>query len=260
MECDVGFTKTKEPFAILTVSEMKKCVTATQLAVFSAIKSYSANGKKEVDLSLRDVTERCPVSYRTVARIVDELVGIGMIKITGSKKRRGGQSPIYKVCHIGTVGNKSVIPQHTKDKESVTLSPESVTLSPESVTPLGTKRRQIRNKKEGRKNINKKFLRNIPHLTLGEYVKDFAFSPETIKEEGLRAYDWLELKGKNYKNYNAFFRNWLRKKQEFDKEKSQLPKGEYQNEDLSWTLVHIKNGKRVEETISNKEYLKRGNQ
>lgn len=64
---------------------------------------------------------------------------------------------------------------------------------------------------------NKEFLKKIPNKYMEKYIKDFSLTSDVVIAEGEKAYDWLQSKEKTYKNYSAFFRNWLRNKQEFQK-------------------------------------------
>jgi hypothetical protein len=100
---------------------------------------------------------------------------------------------------------------------------------------------------------SKEFFKEIPPLLTGEYIKTFGFSEKLIKSEALKAFDWLESKGKTYKNYKAFFNNWLRNVAE--RNKVELPVGEYLNSDGTWTVIKIDKGKRIEKQVNSEDYL-----
>ena len=126
---------TKNWFVILQQSEIEILQTPTQIAVFSAIKSYSGNGKKKVGLSLRDIASRCKVSAEGVRSIVPKLVKLRLVKITGKEGRRGGQVPMYQVSTQLTVNYSKCQPSGQLNKSSVNWPTPSVKLS-------GTKYRQ----------------------------------------------------------------------------------------------------------------------
>jgi hypothetical protein len=57
---------------------------------------------------------------------------------------------------------------------------------------------------------SKEYLTSISQEDIKELERLIGVKEERILREAQRAYDWLESKGKRYKNYKAFFRNWLR--------------------------------------------------
>ena len=72
---------------------------------------------------------------------------------------------------------------------------------------------QIKKKKDKKvKNLSQKEQLQGIKQNLVRYQKDFPHA--NVKLEFDRMADWLESSGKRYKNYNAFFRNWLRKASE----------------------------------------------
>ena len=72
---------------------------------------------------------------------------------------------------------------------------------------------QIKKKKDKKeKNLTQKEQLQGIEQHLVRYQTDFPHA--NVKLEFDRMVDWLASSGKRYKNYNAFFRNWLRKASE----------------------------------------------
>lgn len=69
--------------------------------------------------------------------------------------------------------------------------------------------------KTEKKNINiscsLSYLLNIPRSDIQKFVEKFRLTEDVIRDEAEKAADWLRSKGKKYDDYQAFFRNWLRK-------------------------------------------------
>ena len=123
-------------FVILNRGERELCKTPAQESVFAAIKSFTANGRDEVCLSLNDITSRCSVSRGHIPRVTKKLISDGLVEIVGNKTRIGGTSPIYKVSHHAT---PSVSPRDTLAPKVSHHATVSVSLTQESVSLPGTK-------------------------------------------------------------------------------------------------------------------------
>ena len=81
------------------------------------------------------------------------------------------------------------------------------------------KEKKDKNKRESTpKKPNKK---NRDILNSSEFVSlmQKEFPALDVKQELLKAEDWLRAKGRRYKDYTAFARNWLRKAEEFKKQR-----------------------------------------
>lgn len=106
----------KEWFVIMWEHEIKAFKTANQWAVYSAIKSFCANGRNEVGLSDREIAYRAVVSDSTVLRTIPGLIDLGLLKITGGSTRRGGTVKVYKVLQPEAVnGGKCFNQKQLKD-------------------------------------------------------------------------------------------------------------------------------------------------
>ncbi|MFA6569804.1 MAG: hypothetical protein WCT77_01015 [Bacteroidota bacterium] len=99
--------------------------------IYESIKSYSANGNREVTLSLRNIAKRASISYSTVSRFLPKVIEMGVIMLTGSSDHIGGRVNTYKV----------LLPE----TDSVADRYETVARSKESVADSGTKLPQINN-------------------------------------------------------------------------------------------------------------------
>ena len=160
----------KQPwFVKLQQVEVETLKTPMQVLVFMAIKSYTANGKREIGLSLRNIADRSKCSHETVRTTVPELTTLKIIEITGNEKIRGGQQPIYKVSTSLTVNNEKVSSHKTlktiKSQATRHLKEESVNLSGESVKSTASKNRQLKNISNTTKEKNKKSTRGGSQLS-----------------------------------------------------------------------------------------------
>lgn len=87
----------KQYFVIMFEAEIKKLDTEAEIAVYRAIKSYSGDGKNEVDLSVREIMQRTKLSIGTVQSTLPKLLKKGYITKVGKKARVGGKVTIYKI-------------------------------------------------------------------------------------------------------------------------------------------------------------------
>lgn len=88
----------KQPwFVILQQDELEKMTTPAQVLVYMAIKSYTANGVKEIGLSLRDIQKRCHFTIGWMKPVIQELIDLGLVFRVGTLKRFGGQVQVFRV-------------------------------------------------------------------------------------------------------------------------------------------------------------------
>jgi predicted transcriptional regulator len=143
-------------FVSIYEDELSKCPKSGQLAVYIAIKSFTANGKREIPLSYRDISSRSPVHKSQVPAIVKQLIEFGLIEITGKKGKLGGLVPVYKLSNNWTV----------KCPDSGQLESLSVQFSDLSVQSVASKLPQYKKYKESKKEIPlssyQKNVREIP--------------------------------------------------------------------------------------------------
>lgn len=118
----------RQYFTILRQNEIEKCQNATQIAVFMAIKSWTANGKEPVSLSLRKISNRAKTSPATIMRVIPKLVAQNLIEIVSKDN-----PTTYKVFQ----------------NETLPVSPRN-----NYVSPTGAKYEQVKsNKNNHRKTI-----------------------------------------------------------------------------------------------------------
>jgi hypothetical protein len=109
--------------------------------------------------------------------------------------------------------------------------------------PLGTPRREENRREEKRIEENrrdtipkKRSVSNLDILLKEETILELSESLDLdktiVQREVEKMVDWLKSKGKRYKDYKAFARNWLRKLQPEDKPKSFI--NENKNEKYGW--------------------------
>lgn len=155
----------KQYFVILWESEINSMKTGNQLLVYSAIKSYSSNGKKEIDLSIRDIAKRSKLSVGEIYKIIPELIQLNLIQRVGQKARRGGSVSIYKVFTTRTVNNRKRSGDEQLNDESVHLGELSVHDSGTKCTPI--KVSKVSNKITGNTLKDKKVGAGSKKLTIG---------------------------------------------------------------------------------------------
>ncbi len=98
-------------FVFLTQAEIERMTETSEVVTYMSIKSYSANGKREVPLSLSEISKRSKLTKAWVSKIIPRLVSVGLIKIVGVSTTRGGSVNVYKVCTELTVdSHQSVHP------------------------------------------------------------------------------------------------------------------------------------------------------
>lgn len=178
--------KTKKWFVILQQEEIERCKTAMQTIVFMAIKSYTGNGKNKVALSLRDISERAKCSHEYVRKVSTQLTELGLIKIVGDEKRRGGPVNIYKVSTPLTVNKKSVNTVDSKSKKvstQLTDNPESVNWVGESVNSSGTKNRQSNKVSKDSKKTSKNSLTPCSEEELCQIAYNRNIDVESVKRK-----------------------------------------------------------------------------
>jgi hypothetical protein len=71
----------------------------------------------------------------------------------------------------------------------------------------------------------------LTEIELGELQN--RFSTKNVKLEYEKAQDWLLAKGKRYKDYTAFFRNWLRNSQDTRVSRSENTVDKLRSKELS---------------------------
>ena len=149
-----------QTFIRLTESDNKLGFSdGLEALVYASIKSWCSQGKRECDLSYRQIQSYIPyVGIATIFRKIQSLIDKKLIKIVGQKTRVGGSCPIYKVSQSGTVS----VPQ--RNALSVPESKESVPESKESVPLVGTNSPKEKRKKKEKtsKIVNNKKTSSTP--------------------------------------------------------------------------------------------------
>lgn len=102
----------KDYFVIIWGLELEMKGSLAKRIVYAAIKSFSANGKRDVHESYLSISKRAGVSDKWVRVCVEQLVKDGWLQVTGKGTKRGGSYPILKV--------------HTQDELKKTKSSDAV--------------------------------------------------------------------------------------------------------------------------------------
>ncbi len=199
-------------FAILQESEISQLHTASEIAVFMAIKSFCANGKQTASLSSREIAQRAKCHHQTVIRIVKQLLKLGVIETLGFDKHNGGETFIYKVSRNETPTlSKGVAP---RDK--------GVAPRDEGVAFEGSKHHKVKRKKEEKKfSSEKKALTSRNSLTpctqieTWQIAMDFGIAWEAVvakEREILELIDSGEYAARKYKGKTLYLtlKQWLR--------------------------------------------------
>lgn len=132
----------KKYFVILQQEEIDRLDSEPQITVYRSIKSFSSNGKGQVALSSRDITNRTKYSQPCVLDIIQELLVKGAVKIVGTETRRGGTVNVYKVIvplsvksgkaitELSVNSKKVITPLSVESNESDNVRPESDNVRP----------------------------------------------------------------------------------------------------------------------------------
>jgi len=110
--------KSKGWYVIITQKEINTIKNSTELLIYLAIKSFCANGKREFDISIRDIQARSHLAVGTISKKLPKVIKNNYIKITGAKPRRGGMVNVYKCLLAESIKRESV----HNIQESVQLS------------------------------------------------------------------------------------------------------------------------------------------
>lgn len=109
--------------------------TPVQLAVFGAIKSFCANGKRDCAISIRELARRSKVSNGWISTVINELITLDLVEVVGEEKRVGGTVPVYRVkCTTSeTVKDNKVFTKQTLSVHPVAKSVHSSSTNPDKV-------------------------------------------------------------------------------------------------------------------------------
>lgn len=86
----------KDWYVTLTQFENETIRNSNEIIIYTAIKSYCSNGRREFDISTRDIQSRTFLSLGTILKYLPRMVEKKYISVVGSKSRIGGHVPIYK--------------------------------------------------------------------------------------------------------------------------------------------------------------------
>lgn len=100
--------KIREWYVIITQKEINTIKNSTELLIYLAIKSFCANGKREFDISIRDIQARSHLAVGTISKKLPKVIKNNYIKITGAKPRRGGMVNVYKCLLAESIKRESV--------------------------------------------------------------------------------------------------------------------------------------------------------
>lgn len=100
--------KSKGWYVIIAQKEINTIKNSTELLIYLAIKSFCANGKREFDISIRDIQARSHLAVGTISKKLPKVIKNNYIKITGAKSRRGGMVNVYKCLLAESIKRESV--------------------------------------------------------------------------------------------------------------------------------------------------------
>lgn len=197
-------TQTNQYFVILWQEEIEMLKTASQETVYRSIKSFCANGTSKEALSFRDISSRATITKSNVPKVRDELIQIGLIKITGYERVVGGKIAIYEcpvAGHLAMNYKNGTVPNNE----------ESVPLQYESVPTPGTKSIQSNKVIKGeRENAPTQiFSKELGENKLQEIMTKLSLPAKTVLFQWERFLLTTEGTGKIYKNPKAIFIKWL---------------------------------------------------
>jgi len=199
----------RKPFIQTTYfTEIEELLTVNEKMLYMVIKSFS-NG---CFIGTRELAKRVGVSVGTIIATKKKLIAQERIEVLGKQKTLGGYVDILSV-HLN---NKSVQNQPLKSS-------------------LDEQRYKENKYREGQviKNNNKlklensiSYLENLPSKDIKELSDKFVISAECIKYEAEKCHDHILTRGleKKIKDYNANFKNWLRKHKEFVEQQPTKPR------------------------------------
>lgn len=203
---------------------------------FGWIEDRSTGRRKEKDwLTYEQLMDKTGVQQNSVARAIKELEEVNLLEVlfeNGSPAPRGKRERKKLFYRINTSATKSGADEATATKNVVEIA------ATKSVAPLlqkGENTKENKRNLENKNNINiidnvnnvstvgnvsntnnlnirksREYLLSIPQEDLEELEASIGVKKDRMLKEADRAYTWLESKDKRYKNYKAFFRNWIR--------------------------------------------------
>lgn len=83
-------------YVTITQIENEKIKNPMLISIYYAIKSYCANGRREYDISIRDIKSRSFLSLGTISKNLPEIISKQFVLVTGEKSRRGGMVRTYR--------------------------------------------------------------------------------------------------------------------------------------------------------------------
>jgi len=112
----------------LLQEEVEKCQTGKQLLTFMSIKSYCANGKRQVGLSIRDISGRSKVSIGQTRSKINEIKHLGLVFTDGTEARRGGYVEVFG---IGAGLQPPSVPENKASVPPATISVPITSTNPQ---------------------------------------------------------------------------------------------------------------------------------
>lgn len=106
-------------YVILQEDEVDRCQDRAELLTYLSIKSYCANGKRQKDLSIREIAKRSKYAIGWTPAAIERLKKSGLVFTNGTVTRIGGTVEVFG---IGTVSQLSSVPLTNESVPSVALS------------------------------------------------------------------------------------------------------------------------------------------
>lgn len=155
----------------------------------------------------------------------DKISGSQFVKMTGLKRQNIYRASSKAITHklVIKTDDKWRLNKNTKEWISFELSSKRITnnLSSKVITPviqsdynLSSKVMHTKDNKDNiqkREYLLKKYLKNIPLGDRQEIMQISCATDEQIIRKGDDLFDWIESKGKRYKNYKALLRNAIKR-------------------------------------------------
>ncbi len=200
----------------MSVQLFEQLETSTEKAVIMAILSFSNNGKGDCFAGQRQIAARAGCSKGTVTYVIAQLIKKGFLARIGKKKTIGGWTDVLSL----SAQSVTAFEAKSGKENSSCLSGQPLTASGQkqaikrSTTDRKVLKKDIYLKKRSRikqKTSSITFLKTLSLDELERLSKDFPpLTVAKVREQRDRAVDWCRANGKKYRDYRAFFRNWLR--------------------------------------------------
>lgn len=137
-------------YVIIREDEVDSCQDRAELLTYLSIKSYCANGKRQKDLSIREIAKRSKYAISWTPAAIERLKKSGLVFTNGTVTRIGGTVEVFSV---GTGSQPSSVPLTGESVPSVTLSVPVVSTNPPQSNKVKKEEKTHSYKKTGKVDI-----------------------------------------------------------------------------------------------------------